>query len=93
VRHLAPEESSFHLDTDIVKMETNAVSFWLQWFVLKVRKTNKQPYCPDSFCKICCGLQRGLRNGGEILTFLNNFSLLSFGWGTKAAKCHWKIHS
>ena len=65
VKHTAPEESTFYLDPDIVKMEISAVSFWLQWFVLEVRKANKEHYCPDSLYHLCCGLQRALRNAGR----------------------------
>jgi len=78
VRHLSPEESSFYLDTDIVKMETNAVSFWLQRFILEVRKANKQPYCPDSLYQICCGLQRALRNAERDINFFEQFQFVQF---------------
>ena len=55
-KHVAPEESTFALDANIVNMEASAIPFWLQRFVLELRKVNKQQYCPDSLYQICCGL-------------------------------------
>ena len=47
-KYVAPEESTFALDTNIVNTEASANSFWLQRFVLEVRKATKKQYCPDT---------------------------------------------
>ena len=39
--NITPEESAFHLDANIVNMETSAILFWLQRFILEARKANK----------------------------------------------------
>ena len=78
VKHIAPEESSFYLDPDIERMEISAVSFWLQRFVLEVRKANKEHYCPDSLYQLCCGLQRALRNTGKDINFFDQFQFSEF---------------
>ena len=77
-KYVAPEESTFALDTNIVNMEVSAISFWLQRFVLDVRKANKQQYCPDSLYQICCGLQRVLRNAGKDVNFFEQFQFAEF---------------
>ena len=59
-------------------MEVSAISFWLQRFVLKVRKANKQQYCPDSLYQICCGLQKVLRNAGKDVNFFEQFQFAEF---------------
>ena len=81
LKRLAPEESKFRLDTDILKMETNAVAFWLQRFVLEVRKANKQLYCPDSLYQLCCGLHRVLRNAEQNINFFEQFHFVLFWMG------------
>ena len=75
VKHIASEESTFNLDPDIERMEISAVSFWLQRFVLEVRKANKEHYCPDSLYQLCCGLQRALRNA---INFFDQFQFSEF---------------
>jgi len=71
----SPSEASFPRSILIqtVKMETNAVSFWLQRFILEVRKANKQSYCSDSLYQIYCGLQRALRNAERDINFFEQF--------------------
>ena len=50
------------LNVEITELDTAGVCFWLQRFVLEVRKGNGEHYCPDSLHQLCCGLQRALRN-------------------------------
>ena len=78
MKHIAPDESTFYLDPDIVKMEISAVSFWLQRFVLEVRKANKEHYCPDSLYHLCYGLQCALRNAGKDINFFDQFQFAEF---------------
>jgi len=54
---LTPEESTagYPLDTDIATME---IGYWLQRFVLEVRKSNKNHYFPDSLYQLISGLQQ-----------------------------------
>ena len=39
--------------------------FWLERFVLEVRKENGNLYPPNSLYSLCCGLQRTIRGNGQ----------------------------
>ena len=55
---LSQEERSCRhkLKVEITELDTAAVCFWLQRFVLEVGKGNGKHYCPDSLHQLCCGL-------------------------------------
>ena len=57
---------------------TNAIDFWLQRFVLEVRKSNGDHYSPDSLYQICCGLQRSLRSSDHDVNFFEQFRFVNF---------------
>ena len=59
----------YKLDVDLIKMDNAAICFWLQRFILEVRKVNGEHYCPDSLYQISCGLQCGLRNADDVNVF------------------------
>jgi len=54
----------------ITELDTAAICFWLQRFVLEVRKRNGEHFCLDSLHQLCCGLQRDLRNLDWDINFL-----------------------
>jgi len=70
--------TGFPLHANIVAMESNAIGYWLQRFVLEVRKSNKQNYCPDSLYQLVCGLQRALRAGDRDINFFEQFEFSQF---------------
>ena len=59
-------------------MDTPAIFFWLQRFILVARKVNCEQYCPDSLYQISCGLQRGLRNADRDINFFEQFEFAQF---------------
>ena len=55
------ERSCFHkLSVKITELDTAVICFWLQRFVLEVRKRNGEHFCLDSLHQLCCELQRDL---------------------------------
>ena len=56
-----------------MELYTAAVCFWLQRFVLEVRKGNGEHSCPDSLHQLCCVLQRVLRNAEQDINFFDQF--------------------
>lgn len=67
MKNISQEEAAAGcvLDSDVVKMKLADVSFWLQRFVLEVRKSNGDVYSPDSLYQLCCSIQRALRDAGQ----------------------------
>lgn len=59
------EDNDLSLEVDITKMTTIAINYWLQQFVVEVRKGNGEHYSPDSLHQICCSLQKALRAAGN----------------------------
>ena len=78
--YITPEETrvGYRLDIDLLTMETNSIGYWLQRFVVEVRKANKQCYCPDSLYQLCCGLQRALRAADRDVNFFEQFEFSHF---------------
>ena len=77
---LSQEERScgHKLNVEITELDTAAVCFWLQRFVLEARKGNGEHYCPDSLHQLCCGLQRALRNADQDINFFDQFQFAQF---------------
>ena len=73
IKNISPDETGHALDNDVVKMELADVSFWLQRFVLEVRKSNGDVYSPDSLYQLCCGIQRALREAGHDVNIFKQF--------------------
>ena len=73
IKNISPDETGHALDNDVVKMELADVSFWLQRFVLEVRKSNGDVYSPDSLYQLCCGIQRALREAGHDVNIFEQF--------------------
>ena len=80
VKSILPEETAVGcvLDSDVVKMKLPDVSFWLQRFVLEVRKSNGDVYSPDSLYQLCCGIQRALRDAGQDVNIFEQFQFAQF---------------
>ena len=80
VKSISPEETAVGcvLDSDVVKMKLPDVSFWLQRFVLEVRKSNGDFYSPDSLYQLCCGIQRALRDAGQDVNIFEQFQFAQF---------------
>jgi hypothetical protein len=55
----------FPLSAKLTEMPVDAISFWLAKFVVEVRRSDGQPYLPDSLYQICCGLGRFLRSSNR----------------------------
>ncbi len=72
------EEHAHKLDGDITKMDTAAVSFWIQRFVLEARKGDGKSYSPDSLYQLCCGLQRAMRDADHNVNFFDDFEFAQF---------------
>ncbi len=67
------EERSYNLGGDITKVDTPAVCFWIQRFVLEVRRGDGKCYCPDSLYQLCCGLQRALMDDDRDVNLFDDF--------------------
>ena len=77
IKNISPDETGHAMDNDVVKTELADVSFWLQRFVLEVRKSNGDAYSPDSLYQLCCGIQRHCEKQATMLIYLNNSNLHS----------------
>ncbi len=75
---LSSEEHAHKLDGDITKMDTAAVSFGIQRFVLEARKGDGKSYSPDSLYQLCCGLQRAMRDADHNVNFFGDFEFAQF---------------
>ncbi len=75
---LSVEEHSYKLDGNITKVDTPAIGFWIQRFVLEVRRGDGKPYCPDSLYQLCCGLQRALREDDRDVNLFDDFQFAQF---------------
>ena len=78
VKNILPDETGHILDSNVEKMELADVSFWLQRFVLEVRKSNGESYSPDSLYQLCCGIQRALREAGHDVNIFEQFQFAQF---------------
>jgi hypothetical protein len=80
LQNLTSEDStdSQTLLSDISKMSDESIAFWLQRFVLEVRRADGEHYCPDSLYQLCCGLQRALRNADHDVNCFEQFTFSHF---------------
>ena len=56
------------------QMTTSELTHWLSRFVVEVRKMDGTEYPPNSLYHICAGIQRSLRDSGQILDILKTCS-------------------
>ncbi len=54
------------------------ICFWVQWFVLEVRRGDGKSYSPDSLYQPCCRLQRALRNADRDVNLFDDFQFAPF---------------
>lgn len=59
---LSAKELGYILNNDITKTNTPSIYFWIQKFVLEVRKKDSESYCPNILYQLCWGLPRALRD-------------------------------
>ena len=71
-------ESGFLLLGEISAMDRSAICFWLQRFVLEVRKSDGDHYCPESLYQVACGLQRFLRDMNMDVNFFEGYKFSQF---------------
>ena len=78
MKNILPDETGHVLDNNVEKVELTDVSFWLQRFVLEVRKSNGESFSPDSLYQLCCGIQRALREAGHDVNIFEQFQFVQF---------------
>ena len=87
MKNILPEETAVGcvLGSNAVKMKLADVLFWLQRFVLEVRKSNEDVYSPDSLYQLCCVHMINLTTLFILLHWLTQ----NIGVGLK--RSHWVI--
>ncbi len=57
-------EKLYPLLKEFDELSSKSMSFWLERFVLEVRKESGEFYPPNSLYSLCCGLQRTIKGNG-----------------------------
>ena len=77
-RNLLNDEAANELLHDVVRMESEAMAYWLKRFILEVQKADGECYSPDSLYQICCGLHQAMRSANHEISIFEQSAFQQF---------------